>query len=60
MSRTYGRDDIDRFMQRCRLLKLQRDIQRRFDRCCHGGPVCFRLTLGERLYAANRFARASR
>lgn len=59
-SLTYTRAQLDRFLAQCRLRRLTRSITDRFDRCCHGGLVRYRLTLGERLYAANRFIEAVR
>lgn len=45
---------VNRFMDRLRLMALARKQHHRFDRCCHGGIVSYRLPLWFRLYAANR------
>lgn len=47
-------DEVNRFMSRLKLMALTRKQHQRFDRCCHGGIVSYRLPLWFRLYAANR------
>lgn len=54
---TVTKAQLDRFLAQAALWHLRRRINDRFDRCCHGGIVRYRLTLGERLHAANRFVR---
>lgn len=49
--------DTKTVMARFRHWGLEHKQQRRFDRWCHGGEVSYRLPLGVRLHAANRFPR---
>ena len=52
-SRSYTKAERDRFRANCARLRLSRLIQERFDRCCHGGIVRYRLPLGYRIACAN-------
>lgn len=49
----FSRERVDRFVANCLRFALVRQMTHRFDRCCHGGVVSYRLSLWQRLDAAN-------
>lgn len=46
-------EQMARFIQALAAAGLRRSIIRRYDRCCHGGVIAYRLPLAYRLLAAN-------
>lgn len=44
---------MERFEANCRRMVLERRILARYDRCCHGGAVSYRLPLIYRVGCAN-------
>ena len=56
MDREWDQARIARGLAFLKLRALEHRIQRRFDRCTHGGEVGFRLPLSYRLDCANRFS----
>lgn len=51
---TPDRAQLDRMLARLKLGALKRKQWERFDKCCHGGIVSYRLPLMFRLGVANR------